>query len=111
MPPDRHQLAIAILAIATAAIGFGLFGSDVNLGIDVFDAGITTTLRRLRFGLVVAALVCYAGVIVTVGRILFREDNATGRELVLGPMRWMVFEMLSLALIFVIGKSLDDAAI
>ena len=111
MPPDRHQLAIAILAIATAARGFGLFGTDVKLGIDLSDAGTTATLRWFRFGLVVVALVCYAGVMVTVGRILFREDNATGRELVLGPMRWMVLEMLSLALVFVIGKSLDDVSI
>ena len=29
----------------------------------------------------------------------------------LGPMRWMVLEMLSLALVFVIGKSLDDVSI
>ena len=31
-PPDGHQLAVAILAIATAAIGFGIFGGDLALG-------------------------------------------------------------------------------
>ena len=101
-PRDRHQLAVAILAIATAVIGFGLFGADFQTAGDSpwspRDGINSESLLVLAF----FALVSYALVVVSAGRILLREHNPSGVDLVKGPLFWMAVEIIPLALIFVI---------
>ena len=100
---DRQNQALGILAIATAAIGFGLFGADIKL--------LTPTSPNPAFILVfivqaygiVGALSCYVAVLLSSARILARDDRVAGRELVLGPMAWMAGEMFSMAVLFIAG--------
>ena len=97
---DRQNQTVAILAIATAAVGFGLFGVDIDLQIPSAEN------PEINLGFIVhtftipAALLFYGAVLVTSARILGRDGSVTGIELVRGPLAWMYGEMVSLALIF-----------
>ena len=44
----RQNQALTILAIATATIGFGLFGADFNTGTILLDSGMTAFLARAK---------------------------------------------------------------
>ncbi len=99
LSPDRHQLALAILAIATAAIGFGLFGSGLRMSGDFGENAMSTFLPVF----VILALVSYALVVISTGRILMRDDNPSGWDLVVkGPFYWMSVEIMLIALTFLI---------
>ena len=74
----RQNQALTILAIATATIGFGLFGADFNTGTILLDSSLTASLARAKIGLGIAALVSYATVLVSVAAILRRRTNVTG---------------------------------
>ena len=100
-PPDRHQLAIAILAIATAAVGFGLFG--FNLKIDPVSLALTGIpgATSILFSFVVLTLLVYAILVISISRLLLRDENPTGRDLVGGPFYWMSIEMLLLGVTYI----------
>ena len=100
--PDRHQLAVAILAIATAAIGFGLFGSDVQFGEFVRAPSLTRDILWARLVGVALATGSYFIVLITVGKMLPNEE-ISGKELANGPIVWFLMEMLSLAWIYVLN--------
>lgn len=95
--------AITILAIATAVIGFGLFGSDQLVGIDFRGSWetILSTTFKLLLGLL--ALGQYGGLILSVGSLLKQETPVTGRQIAHGPLLLMALMMVSVALIFIIG--------
>ena len=95
-PPDGHQLAVAILAIATAAIGFGIFGNDIALGDLVQTPGLARQIQWAKLTAITATTVFYFLVLVTVGRML-PSRTISGRELVNGPIAWLYLEMVSLA--------------
>ncbi|MCE2499753.1 MAG: hypothetical protein J4G13_02695 [Dehalococcoidia bacterium] len=97
--PDRHQLAVAILAIATAAIGFGLFGSDLDLGELTTASGLAREIQWAKLIGAAATTVFYFMVLITVGRML-SNDNISGRQLTNGPIMWLYMEMISLAWIY-----------
>ncbi len=101
--PDRHQLALAILAIATAAIGFGLFGADFHITGDSFWSLEDGTTSESLLVLAFFTLVSYAGVLISTGQILLRDDNPSGVDLVKGPLLWMGVELMLLALMFIIN--------
>ncbi len=69
-PSDGHQLAVAILAIATAAIGFGIFGNDIALGDLVQTPGLARQIQWAKLTAITATTVFYFLVLVTVGRML-----------------------------------------
>lgn len=94
--PDRHQLAAAILAIATAAIGFGIFGGDLTVGAWHKELGFArgTQLGKL-LGILLAG-VFYFLVLLSTSRV-FQHEQISGRQLVLGPLQWLYMEMIALA--------------
>jgi hypothetical protein len=47
----RQNQALTILAIATAVVGFGLFGADFNTGTILLDSSLTASLARAKIGL------------------------------------------------------------
>ncbi|MDE2959355.1 MAG: hypothetical protein OXU28_04795 [Chloroflexota bacterium] len=94
--PDRHQLAAAILAIATAAIGFGIFGGDLSIGAWEKDLGFARGAQLGKLLGILFAGVFYFLVLLSTSRI-FLDEQITGRQLVLGPFRWLYMEMISLA--------------
>ena len=98
-----QSLSITILAIATAAIGFGLFGADFrpvgNLATRGF-AGFLAAAKLLSGGL---AFVQYLAVLVSVARILMQHGEVSGRQVTLGPLVLMGGEMALVAAIFIIG--------
>lgn len=99
--PDRHQQALAILAIATAAIGVSLFGGGLNL--DRPSDGSTGPFLWLTIGksfAILFAVAAYFLVFTSVIRILGLERPVTGQEIVSGPLLWLYWEMFILALIF-----------
>lgn len=98
---DRQNQAVAILAIATAAIGFGLFGADLELQFpSARDLRLEIEFVAKFIGIIITS-VAYLLVLLTTGIILERDDRVTGSELVKGPVAWMVFEVLGLGWIFV----------
>lgn len=97
---DRQNQALAILAIATAAIGFGIFGSDWEwrtLSSNDPYAPLLYTVQAL--GIVVPSI-AYFLVLVTSGMILVRDDRVSGLELFQGPMIWLTVEMMGMGLLF-----------
>ena len=101
-PPDGHQLAVAILAIATAAIGFGIFGGDFALGELVQKPGLARQIQWAKLTGIVATTVFYFLVLITVGRML-PSHRISGRELLNGPIAWLYLEMVSLAGLYFFG--------
>ena len=99
----RQNQALTILAIATATIGFGLFGADFNTGKILLDSGLTASLARAKVALGVAALLSYATVLASVASILRRRTNITGQQLVTGPLQRTYLELFYIGLIFVAG--------
>ena len=100
--PDRHQLAVAILAIATAAIGFGLFGSDVQIGELVRTPSLARDILWARLVGVAFATTSYFFVLITVGKML-PDEKITGKQLANGPIVWFLMEMLSLAWLYILN--------
>ena len=99
----RQNQALTILAIATAVVGFGLFGADFNTGTILLDSSLTASLARAKIGLGIAALVSYATVLVSVAAILRRRTNVTGRQLVAVPLHRMYLVLFFIGLIFITG--------
>ena len=105
--PDRHQQALAILAIATAAIGVGLFGGGLKLaGPSEELSGVVLALSIARSFALLAAIGTNFAVFTSVHHVLGIEGPVTGREIVGGPLLWLYWEMLSLALIFLVNAYL-----
>lgn len=99
---DRQNQALAILAIATAAIGFGLFGADWELqSPDKQSAGIPL-IYVIQLTVVLGAIGYYFAVLWYTAKALRREDTVTGLELVRGPVLSMAAEMICLAGLFLI---------
>ncbi len=99
--PDRLQLAVAILAIATAAIGFGLFGVETEIGSLVKEPGYTQGMQVAKIVGMVTSGVFYFRVLLSVARIL-PDNKATGHQLVQGPVQWFYMEMVSLGGLFLL---------
>ena len=103
-PHANHQnQALTILAIATAAIGFGLFAAEFRAGTVLFETGLGSDLARTKLLCGAAALVSYAAVLVSVAEIIAQDDNVNGRQVVRWPMFLMSLEMVFIALIFIVG--------
>lgn len=95
---EYQQMAVAILAIATAALGFGLWSQ--NLAPPEIGG---TPLRYAQRALGLIATIFYFGTFVSVGRLLAQKGRITGQDLVTRPMVWLYLQMLALALLFFAG--------
>ena len=103
--PDRHQQALAILAIATAAVGVGFFGGGLDLHRPSDELkGIVLLLTIAISFAVLFAVGAYFLVFTSVIRILGLERSVTGREIVGGPLLWLYWEMFVLVLIFLANE-------
>ena len=102
---DYQQMAVAILAIATAALGFGLWSQDLA----PLETG-GTPLRYAQPALGLIATIFYFGAFIAVGWILGRRGRVTGQDLVTYPMLWLYLQMFALALLFFVGYFADIIA-
>ena len=99
--PDRQQHVLAILAIATAAIGIALFGGGLKLTVLGQElSGLFLWLTVAKSFAILAAVYFYFSVFVSVIRITALERSVSGREVAGGPLLWLYWEMFFLALIF-----------
>ena len=106
---DYQQMAVGILAIATAALGFGLWNQDFDLAL--LEAG-SRWLNFLAFAQIifgVIAAICYFGTFVMVGRILGQKGRVTGQDLLTRPMVWLYLQMFALVVLFLVGYFADIA--
>ena len=99
--PDRQQHVLAILAVATAAIGVGLFGGGLKLIVTEKDlSGLLLFLTIAKSFAVLAAVGFYFSVFTSVIRITALERPVSGLEVASGPLLWLYWKMFFLALIF-----------
>ena len=99
---DRQNQALAVLAIATAAIGFGPFGVDWELQSADGLKGIGLFYFGMQLAAILGSIGYYFAAFWDVAKILLREDAVSGLELVRGPVLSMAAEMLCLAWLFLI---------
>ena len=96
---SRHfqSLSIAILAIATTALGLGIFAGYFRS-----DAESPSFILITRAIASSAAIIYYAILAVTVSNILLedRDGRPTGGDVVHGPLMWMMQIMWCVATIF-----------
>ena len=86
--------AVTMLAIATGALGFGLFGAEFRVSTDLLP-----TMRFVAGGL---ALVFYVALAESV-RVILQSGDVTGRQVARGPLRAMFLVVFYVVSAFVIG--------
>ena len=97
MDPDTRHFqaqAVTLLAIATGAIGFGLFGAEFRLS--------TEPLPALKFAAGGLALVIYMALVESV-RVILHNGDVTGRQVAQGPLKRMFLVVVYVMSVFVIG--------
>ena len=92
----RHlqSQAVTILAVATGAIGFGLFGAEFRVSMEILP-----TMKFVAGGY---AIVCYMLLVRTVRNIL-ESSNVTGQQVVRGPLTNMLLLVFFVVSVFVVG--------
>ena len=98
-----HQMAIAVLAIATAALGIALWAQDFDLTRPQSENRWIATLYWTQVASISVAILLYFATFASVARMLWQERNVTGRDLVRRPVVWLYFQMAALALLFLAG--------
>ncbi len=93
-------MAIAILAVATAALGFALWQQDFDLTYPNQQPGGIVIAYWITVIAPFVAAIFYFLTFITVGEILSRESGVTGREIVLGPLVWLYWQMATLSIMF-----------
>ena len=100
---DYQQMALAILAIATAALGFALWTQD-------FDAALPDTgnkwisyLHFVRIGCTIGALIFYFVTFASVAAIVGRRHDGASRNLARQPIVLLYLQMMILAALFLAG--------
>ena len=108
----HHQtIAIAILTIATAAIGAGLFTADFQTGEILLERGLSPFGARLKLGFAGLALAFYATVLKSVRDIFLRDQKVTSRQVAAGPLFRLYMVLGYISLIFIISVFEDPARI
>lgn len=97
---DYQQMAIAVLAIATAALGLGLWTQDFDLTLPKSENAWFIRLYWARAAGIVAAVSFYFVTFAAVLKILWQDHAVTGRDLVRYPLAGLYIQMVILALIF-----------
>ena len=98
-----QTLAVTILAIATAVVGFGLFNSEQLAGINLRGSPETLLVPAFKLAFGLNALAQYGILVGAVGGLLKQETPVTGRQVAHGPLLLMAWVIVSVALIFIIG--------
>ena len=83
-----------MLAVATGALGFGLFGAEFPV-----STGLLPIMKFVAGGL---ALAGYAVLALSVGDVL-QNGDVTGRQLVRGPLRNMFLVVVYVVFVFAVG--------
>ena len=86
--------AVTMLAIATGALGFGLFGAEFRVSTELLPA-----MKLAAGGL---AFVCYMALAESV-RCMLRDGDVTGRQVARGPLRSMFLVVFYVVSVFIIG--------
>ena len=89
----RNQ-AVTVLAVATGALGFGLFGVEFRVSTDLLP-----TMKLAAGGL---ALVFYAVLAGSVSGIL-QSGDVSGRQVARGPLRSLFLVVFYVVSAFVVG--------
>ena len=102
---SRHfqSQAVAILAIATAVIGFGLFGTDFQSGSILWTGGLSGTLARIKLISATVAVAWYVATMLSVRKIMRQRDEVTGSQIANGPLLLTFVETINVAMIFFVG--------
>ena len=93
-------MGVAVLAIATAALGFALWQQDFDL---TYPTGRPVEVVSLYWITVFApfvAAIFYFFTFVTAGEILSRPSGVTGLVVVRRPVVWLYCQMLTLSILF-----------
>ena len=92
----RHfrSQAITMLAIATGALGFGLFGAEFRVSTELLPV-----MKLAAGGL---AFVCYVALAESV-RFMLQDGDVTGQQVARGPLRAMFLVVFYVVSVFVIG--------
>ena len=102
---SRHfqSQAVAILAIATAVVGFGLFGTDFQSGSILWTGGLNGVIARIKLILAMAAVGFYFAAMLSVRKIMRQRDEVTGAQIANWPLSLTFAETIDVGLIFLIG--------
>ena len=104
---DYQQMAIAILAIATAALGFALWTQDFDLAQPEPKNSWLLRLYWTQLAGIVVAVVCYFVTFAAVIKMLWQGHPVTGQDLVRYPLAGLYIQMVILALLFLTGYASD----
>ena len=104
---DYQQMAIAILAVATAALGFAIWSQDFDFAYPAMTDSVITLLYVVSVVTFLIAIGFYFLTFITVGNILSRDRNVTGILLVRRPIAWLYFQMVTLSIMFLSGYASD----
>lgn len=102
-----QQMAIALLAIATAALGFAIWTQDFDLALPETDDLTIAFFYWVQVVAPLVAIVLYFAMLLSVSRILARTENVVGMDLVRQPIFWLYWLMITLAIMFLAGFSSD----
>lgn len=102
---SRHfqSQAVAILAIATAVVGFGLFGTDFQTGSILWTGGLSGAIARMKLIFAMAAVASYIAAMLSVWAIMRQKDEVTGVQIANGPLLLTFGETIDVGLIFLVG--------
>ena len=95
-----QQMAIALLAIATAALGFAIWTQDFDLTLPETDNLTIALFYWVQVATPLVAIVLYFAMLLSVSRILARTENVVGLDLVREPIFWLYWLMITLAIMF-----------
>ena len=104
---DYQQMAIALLAIATAALGLGIWAQDFDLTPPDAENPWFIWLYWARVAGVGAAVSFYFVTLSAVLKILWQAHAVTGRDLVRYPLAGLYIQMIVLAFLFLSGYASD----
>ena len=100
-------MAIALLAIATAALGFAIWTQDFDLSAPKSNNLTIAFFYWVQVVAPLVAIVLYFAMMLSVSRILARTENVVGKDLVRQPIFWLYWLMITLAIMFLAGFSSD----
>ena len=93
-------MAIALLAIATAALGLAIWTQDFDLTLPETDNLTIALFYWVQVATPLVAIVLYFAMLLSVSRILARTENVVGLDLVREPIFWLYWLMITLAIMF-----------
>ncbi len=96
------EQALTILAISTAVMGFGLFGGDLFPDGILIDS-LPNSISSLKFVCAGMVFSYYVWGFRLTKDIVLRGNDVTGKDVVDGPLTQLFWQVLYVALIFVLG--------